>query len=262
LSSIKTDTKRLRVFAGPNGSGKTTIIDAVRDYRIKEIPVDFGIYVNADDIARELRDNKFKFTPYSIKTTRDKFIQSILQSGLINKEFTEKQFRLSFRFSSNTVTLINKNADERLAQMLAHFLREELLSQNVKFSFETVFSHPSKLNIMKNAAANGYKVYLYFVSTESPEINIYRVSLRKEKGGHDVPPETIRKRYYRSLDLMFDAAQIAYQAFFFDNSGEEPLLFAHFKKGKAGKKEWDRINKADVPEWFIKYYSRKVKKQK
>jgi len=31
----------MRVFAGPNGSGKTTIINAVRDYLIKEIPVDF-----------------------------------------------------------------------------------------------------------------------------------------------------------------------------------------------------------------------------
>ena len=115
---------------------------------------------------------------------------------------------------------------------------------------------------MKNAAANGYKVYLYFVSTESPEINIYRVSLRTEKGGHDVPPETIRRRYYRSLDLMFDAAQIAYQAYFFDNSGEEPRLFAHFKKAKSGKKEWDKINKADVPEWFKQYYSKKVRPKK
>jgi len=115
---------------------------------------------------------------------------------------------------------------------------------------------------MKEAVARGYKVYLYFVSTESPEINIYRVSLRKDKGGHDVLPETIRRRYYRSLDLMFDAAQIAYQAFFFDNSGEKPLLFAHFKQAKAGKKKWDKINRREVPEWFKKYYSDKAKKKK
>jgi predicted ABC-type ATPase len=35
--------KRLRVFGGPNGSGKTTVIKALRG----EIPL--GVYVNADD---------------------------------------------------------------------------------------------------------------------------------------------------------------------------------------------------------------------
>lgn len=181
MFSIKTNTKRLRVFAGPNGSGKTTIIEAVRDYRIKEIPVDFGIYINADDIARDLRHGKFSFRSYAIKTTRNKFIESILQSGLINKGFTEKQFRSSFKFNVNAITLINKGADERIAQMLAHFLRENMLGRNIKFSFETVFSHPSKLSIMKEAAARGYKVYLYFVSTESPDINIYSRFPKKGK---------------------------------------------------------------------------------
>jgi hypothetical protein len=61
---------------------------------------------------------------------------------------------------------------------------------------------------------------------------------------------------------MFDAAQIAYQAFFFDNSGEKPFLFAHFKQNKSGKKKWDRIKKADVPEWFKKYYSGKAGKKR
>lgn len=38
---------------------------------------------------------------------------------------------------------------------------------------------------MRRASAEGYKVYLYFVSTESPEINKYRVKLRVKEKGHD-----------------------------------------------------------------------------
>jgi len=57
----------MRVFAGPNGSGKSTIIRAVRSYKVKGIPVDFGIYVNADDIARGLRKGKFSLRRYRIK---------------------------------------------------------------------------------------------------------------------------------------------------------------------------------------------------
>ncbi|MDQ3108696.1 MAG: hypothetical protein M3R17_02285 [Bacteroidota bacterium] len=50
---------------------------------------------------------------------------------------------------------------------------------------------------MKQAKAEGYKVYLYFVSTENPEINKERVQLRVRNNGHDVPPDKIVSRYYR-----------------------------------------------------------------
>ena len=76
------------------------------------------------------------------------------------------------------------------------------------FSFETVFSHSSKLDIMQQAVELGYKVYLYFVSTEDPEINKFRVAARKMKGGHDVPPEKIESRYYLSMNLLYNASQI------------------------------------------------------
>ncbi len=94
---------------------------------------------------------------------------------------------------------------------------------------------------MHEAVVAGYKVYLYFVSTESPEINKFRVQARKAKGGHDVPAEKIQSRYYRSLNLLFSAASIAYQAFFFDNSveGEKSTMFAHFKRIQ-GKEKWDQ----------------------
>jgi predicted ABC-type ATPase len=253
------------VFAGPNGSGKTTIINAVKAYRVSNIPVDFGIYVNADDIAEALLHDTFAFAAYEVQVLNEEFIQTAKASGLINVDFPEAVFIRSFELSQNKITFLpkqDKNTRERLAQVLADFLRKKLLKEKKKFSFETVFSHPSKLDIMRQAAAAGYKVYLYFVSTESPEINIYRVEVRKAKGGHDVNPEKIRSRYKRSLDLLYEAAQIAYQTFFFDNSTDaaqrdtfEP--FAHFKVVK-GKKEWDALDESKVPDWFIKYYYNKV----
>lgn len=60
---------------------------------------------------------------------------------------------------------------------------------------------------------------------------------------------------------MHDAAQMAYQAYFFDNSDEggQVKLFAHFKVA-GGKKVWDEIKNEDVPEWFKIYYLDKVVK--
>jgi predicted ABC-type ATPase len=121
----------------------------------------------------------------------------------------------SYSLRKNALHLKDRSADERLAQIIADFLRKKLLAERKRFSFETVFSHESKLDIMRQAAEAGYKVYLYFVSTESPLINKFRVAARKAKGGHDVPPDKIESRYYRSLDLLYKACQLSYQVYFF-----------------------------------------------
>jgi predicted ABC-type ATPase len=254
----------MRVFAGPNGSGKSTIINKVKGIKIQGRNVDFGIYVNADDIAEDLRKNKFIFSTYQVNVLPKQLKKTALESGLINDGFTEQEFSNCYSLRKNKVKLLQPAAVERLAQILADFLRKKLLKEKKKFSFETVFSHQSKLDIMQEAVQAGYKVYLYFVSTESPEINKYRVERRVKNGGHPVDPVKITQRYYRSLDLLFDAAQLSYQAYFIDNSedGEKSAkLFAHFKVIMS-KKKWDDLNVNDVPEWFKKYYSDKVKNHK
>ena len=249
----------MRVFAGPNGSGKSTIIKSVSEYKERGIPLDFGIYVNADDIARQLRENKFSFRKYRVRVNPEEFNRIALESGLIGKKFPKAKFVSSYRFlNSSSLRLVRKNYDEILAQIVADFLRKKLLKSKKKFSFETVFSHPGKLDIMKQAKADGYKVYLYFVSTENPEINKERVQIRVRNNGHNVPPDKIESRYYRSLDLLFEAAQIAYQVFFWDNSGAQPVMFAHFKM-EGEKKKWDPIDLKKVPRWFIRYYADKIK---
>lgn len=258
MSSIKPEL-RLRVFAGPNGSGKSTIIEAVRNHKVSEIPVDFGIYINADDLAKQLIKEQLDFSSYTIETTNEEFVDICTSSGLITNTFSREDFLNTFSLKNNQLKLLLPEANERLAQIIADFLRKKLLLEKKKFSFETVFSHPSKIDIMKQAKEAGYKVYLYFVSTESPEINKYRVKIRTELGGHSVPEDKIEQRYYRSLDLMYEAAQYAYQVFFFDNSrnGENFRLIAHFKIQK-GEKIWDNINESDMPNWFYEYYSNKV----
>ncbi|HRN55054.1 MAG TPA: hypothetical protein PLL71_01305 [Agriterribacter sp.] len=251
---------RLRVFAGPNGSGKSTVIYYVRKYKASGKGIDFGYYINADDIALTLRKNGFSFTPFDIAVSLKEFNAIAMESGLIGNEFPEIAFKKSFSLRSNLLQLKNPVAHERLAQIVADFLRKKLLLEKKRFSFETVFSHQGKLDIMKQAVEAGYKVYLYFVSTESPEINKFRILARTRRGGHDVPADKVVSRYYRSLNLLYDAAQLSYQAYFFDNSveGNDFKMFAHFKK-RGDEKKWDKMKTSDIPEWFKTYYSKKIK---
>lgn len=266
MPSTKTATTpqpRLRVFAGPNGSGKSTIVKAVKNTVLEGRPIDFGYYINADEITEALKKGKFSFARFKIKIKNQQLISFVKTSGLLDAMFTLPVFIAAYQIKGNSIVLANPEHAERIGQVVARFLREEMLRLKRRFSFETVFSHESNLDIMERARDAGYKVYLYFVSTEAPEINQYRVALRVQENGHNVPPDKIKSRYYRSLDLMFDAAQLAYQAFFFDNSleGQPFKLTAHFKK-QGDKKVWDKINKKDVPNWFKIYYSDKVKKKK
>ena len=54
------------------------------------------------------------------------------------------------------------------------------------FGFETVFSHSSNVEFLEALRVLGYDIHLFFVCTESHEINIARVENRVALGGHDV----------------------------------------------------------------------------
>lgn len=192
---MKAKTKRLRVFAGPNGSGKSTIINYVRSLKVNNRSIDFGFYINADDIASELKHGKCKVQHSSVKINLEKLIQFAQVSGFLHSGLTKVILRQSIEIRENLIVLLNRNYLDQVAQIIARYLREEMFIAGEKFSFETVFSHPSNIEMMQRASVEGYKVYLYFVSTESPEINKQRVHARVQKGGHDVPQDLIESRY-------------------------------------------------------------------
>lgn len=115
------------------------------------------------------------------------------------------------------------------------------------FTMETVFSHADKLIFMEKAIKQGYRVYLYFVSTESPEINLKRIEGRVKAGGHDVPAEKVVERYERTMQNLLPALRLAYRAYLFDNSGTETIKVAEkFNDGTMFLEE-------KVPTWVLKY---------
>jgi predicted ABC-type ATPase len=77
------------------------------------------------------------------------------------------------------------------AQAKADEEREVCLVTFASFSFETVMSHPSKVDVMRRARSLGFHVTLFFVGVEEPTINIARVAQRVAQGGHDVPRDRI-----------------------------------------------------------------------
>jgi len=104
------------------------------------------------------------------------------------------------------------------ASFVTSYLVEKLIETNQSFSFETVMSHKSKINLLDIAKSKGYKTYLYFVYTDNPELNVARVKLRALMGLHNVNAEIVRSRYKRTFELLPIALKIADEAYIIDNS--------------------------------------------
>jgi predicted ABC-type ATPase len=248
--------KRIRIFAGPNGSGKTTVVNQVRQVIVDGYPIDFGTVVNADEIADRLRRKaSVQFSDYGLTVSQAEFEEVYHVSNLFARHAEEGGNPNDwYRVSQNRILLLSIHHVERVAQVTAWVILQKLLKNDRKISFETVFSSQEKIKLLKQAQEQGYKVYLYFVSTNSPTINIDRVKTRVAIGGHAVAEEKIRERYYRSLNNLFGALQFVHRAFFFDNSTSEyTRLLARLDVDPLGERQWNDVATDSLPKWFFEY---------
>lgn len=241
--SGKTAQPRLRVLAGPNGSGKSTIKGELK-------PEWIGVFVNADEIERSLRDAGGALDLAGLGITgRPAKVLRQMEGHVRNSTFAQALglHALLGRMTIDTSLQLHVPAtpDSYVASVLADAVRRELLDERHTFTFETVMSSRDKVDFMQEARQHGYRVYLYFVATDDPAINVDRVKRRVEQGGHPVPAKKIRERYSRSIDLMTEACGIAHRAYVFDNSGSEHKLLVQVTDGDEM-----RVATSTLPRWF------------
>jgi predicted ABC-type ATPase len=131
------------------------------------------------------------------------------------------------------------------AQKLAVDRREELLKEGKSFATETVFSHPSKLDLIKNAQAMGFEVRFIFINLRNTQLAIDRVARRVRAGGHDVPEEKIKSRHPKTLDNAKEAISLADYSVVYDNSAlnSQHKLVMQLEKGRVVRL------KENVPAW-------------
>lgn len=187
----------MRVFAGPNGSGKTTIFRGM----LHEKDVSLGIYVNADEIEMHWRSHGFiSFDPFGLRVSQDQIQTFFKNSHFAPIKRGQPDLWKTLHIEHNELKMA-LGIDSYIAADLAEFIRQQLLIEGKSFTYETVMSHPEKITFFKRAQALGYRVYLYYVATEDPRINMSRVKLRMAQDGHGVSDQKIKERYFRSLGL-------------------------------------------------------------
>ena len=78
-----------------------------------------------------------------------------------------------------------------------------LLKKRSDFAVETTLATRTLMKTIKMAQDAGYSVTLLYFWLNSPDLAIERVKARVESGGHNIPEETIIRRYHVGIDYFF-----------------------------------------------------------
>lgn len=235
---------RIRMFAGPNGSGKST----VKEYLL---PHHIGAYLNADELEQNLKhSHQLDLMAYHPALKAQDLIDFLKQkkrpnAGQLVPLLTNEPILLddwNIQFDASEI-------DSYLCARIIDYIRLEFLRLKISFTFETVMSHISKVEFLQEAKRQGFKTYLYYVSTVDPMINIARVKYRVSVGGHPVPEQKIVERYYRSMDLLMQAVDASDRTYLFDNSsdGEKAAFIAEIQSAETLKMNSEL---QQLPWWF------------
>jgi predicted ABC-type ATPase len=108
---------------------------------------------------------------------------------------------------------------------------DELITKNQDFAFETTLASRSLVQLCKSSQQKGYQVCLTFFWLDSVELAIERVKQRVTEGGHNIPTETIIRRYGAGLKNFFTLYKdIVNYWLFIDNSKTVQELIAEGKE--------------------------------
>jgi predicted ABC-type ATPase len=123
---------------------------------------------------------------------------------------------------------LSEYAPEQVAFAAGRLMLErldELATEGADFAFETTLASRSFAPWLSRRKAEGYEFHLHYVFVDDPDVSISRVAKRVAAGGHDVPPEIVRRRWGRSLANFFDLYRpLADWWKVYDNSAERHTI--------------------------------------
>ena len=117
------------------------------------------------------------------------------------------------------------------------------LEKGVNFTQETTLSGVRTLKTIQKAREFNYFIRLYYVGISSSAESISRIANRVLKGGHNIPPEDVKRRYAKRFDDLIKILPYCNEAVFFDNENGF-IEKAEYRNGTL-------ITKGEkIPEWI------------
>lgn len=143
--------------------------------------------------------------------------------------------------------ILNPEDPERTALQAGKLMLNRidfLVNEGRDFAIETTLSAKTYLNFIPKAQKKGYKINLIFLRLENVELAKKRVLTRVSKGGHNIDPEVIERRFQRGLDNLKDYLKIVDTATIYESSGLSLVEICKKNKKKLtiiNKNLWEKI---------------------
>ena len=119
-----------------------------------------------------------------------------------------------------------------------------LFARREDFCIETTLATRSLLKMVRSAQQKGYYVTVLYFWLENPEIAIQRVAARVQAGGHDIPEDTIRRRYRLGLNYLFHQYMQSCDKWILADNSRPPFdIVAEGSKKGLVIRDMDRYNR-------------------
>ena len=117
---------------------------------------------------------------------------------------------------------------DRVAIKAGRLMLEEIFEhvrRRDSFAFETTLSGRSYARHIPMWREQGFTIKLIFLRLASPDLAVARVRQRGKAGGHNVPEQTIRRRFAAGLRNFEEIYKLIVDEWVvYDNSSRTPLL--------------------------------------
>jgi len=80
--------------------------------------------------------------------------------------------------------------------------RRQRIAQGRGFAVETTLAGRGLLRDVRLAKERGFSTVLHFLFSPDPDLCVERVRQRVQSGGHSIPIDVVRRRYFRGLTLL------------------------------------------------------------
>ena len=116
----------------------------------------------------------------------------------------------------------------------------------------TLSSHQVRKAVMK-AKEQGYRITMYYIGLNTKYESIYRIANRVRKGGHDIPPDDVIRRFAHRFEALDRIVPLCDTVVFYDNENGF-VKVAEITDGAF------RYTNGYRPDWIVEYYNRFISK--
>ena len=118
----------------------------------------------------------------------------------------------------------------RSGRLMLQMIRDHA-ARGDSFAFETTLAGRNYARAIPRWQGDGYSVTLFYLSLPTVDLALSRVAERVRQGGHHVPDDVVRRRYFggrENLETLYKA--IVDEWTLYDNSGPQPLVLDRGRK--------------------------------